>query len=85
MVKVLFVLCAVIAVGMLACVTIRRSYVQTATSGQPFDHLGPRIKCQLCGAPVAVCQSGYNYQCETCGKEFRARWNDESKEIELDW
>lgn len=85
MVKTLVALSLIILVVSFGSCVIHRSFVQTAADGQPFDHLGPRIKCQLCDAKVAVCSTGYNYRCETCGKEFRARWDAEMEEIQLDW
>ncbi|MDP1798553.1 MAG: hypothetical protein Q8K78_13760 [Planctomycetaceae bacterium] len=66
--------------------TINRSVVYTMRgTGRPFDHMGEFIKCQLCAADTSRCTTGYNYQCETCRKEFRARWNEGERKIDINW
>lgn len=85
MVKTFSVIVLIVAVVSVGSLMVRRSVILTAASGQPLDHLGPRIRCRLCDAQVAVCSIGYKYKCDTCGKEFRARWNAEQNDVEMDW
>ena len=85
MLRTSLLIVAILMAGSFVAVILDRSVISVAGSGRPFDHMGDRMKCQLCGADVAVCTEAYNYRCETCGKAFRARWNAADKTIEHDW
>jgi hypothetical protein len=87
MVKSLLIVATLSVVALMSVVTLRKSVMDVSATGQRFDHLGPRIKCQVCldNNAVSVCRSGYEYHCEKCGADYRARWNSQEKTIELNW
>lgn len=85
MVKAFAFVFGVAAVVVLGSVTVHRSIVLTAASGRPLDHLGDRIRCLKCHANGVRAGAGYNYHCEHCGADYRARMNHTTHTAEIDW
>lgn len=84
----------VLLIGFATC-TVQKTLIETARStGKPMDHLGQRTPCLRCNPPgsekiipgsMAEAGDGYDYRCPRCGHEFRARWNQAERRIEVDW
>lgn len=85
MLKPLSVLIAIMLVVSASTCAVNRQIVQTNTSGRPFDWLGDSVKCQMCNTGGVRAGEGYAYHCPTCKARYRARWNDDTKTIEIDW
>lgn len=83
--KPILIIAAIMLIVGIGMCTIDRHVVHTNTAGRPFDWLGDRVKCQKCGAGGVIAGQGYNYHCPVCGADYRARWNAETKEVEVDW
>jgi hypothetical protein len=81
----LFIAGMMMVVG-LAATTVNKTVIFTMRStNRPFDHLGDRIRCQRCPSGIIVAGEGYWYSCEGCGAKYRARCNDETKQIDIDF
>lgn len=74
-----------LCVGIGTC-AINRHVINRAATGRPMDWAGDRVLCQKCGTPgVKWIPPNYNYHCDHCGANYRARTNLETHEIEVDW
>lgn len=74
-----------ICVGIATC-AIDRHVVQRTAAGRPMDWAGDRMKCHKCGAPgVRWIAPDYDYHCDHCGANYRARTNLNTRVIEVDW
>lgn len=85
MLKPLSVLVAIMLVVGVSTYAVNQQIVHTNTAGRPFDWLGDSLKCQRCNAGGVLAGEGYSYHCPNCKARYRARWDDDSRTIEIDW
>ncbi|HET6422425.1 MAG TPA: hypothetical protein VFG20_02005 [Planctomycetaceae bacterium] len=85
MLRPLLIIAAMMVFTGIATYSVTRHVARTSANGRPFDWLGDRVRCQKCQGNGARAGSGYWYHCPLCQAEYRARWDDETKTVELDW
>lgn len=81
---VLILAAIMICVGIGTC-AINQHVINRNAAGRPMDWAGDRTKCQKCGTPGVRWLRDYDYHCDHCGANYRARTNLDTREIEVDW